>query len=120
MLTAGQRLRRREDFTAAVRGGRRVARGCLVVHLMIPSVPGTGDLPARAGFVIPRAVGTAVARNKIRRRLRHLLRDRLRLLPPGTSVVIRALPSAARCPYPRLAADLDAVLAAVRTGRSLR
>lgn len=74
----------------------------------------------RAGFVVPRTVGKAVDRNKVRRRLRHLIKDRLPGLPPGTSVVVRALPGAAVRGYPELADDLDAALAAARNRRPRR
>jgi ribonuclease P protein component len=116
MLSAGQRLRRREEFTAAMRAGRRGARGCLVVHLRRPEAPGAPE--ARAGFVIPRAVGSAVDRNRVRRRLRHHLRGRLTGLPAGTDVVIRVLPGAAAASYQELTTDLDAALAAAGRGRS--
>jgi ribonuclease P protein component len=121
VLAAAQRLRRSSDFAAAVRGGRRVGRGSLVVHLSIPhrtlSEPAhTEEEPsARAGFIVSKAVGGAVTRNTVRRRLRHLARERLAALPPGSVLVVRALPQAATVPYARLAADLDAALAAARS-----
>jgi ribonuclease P protein component len=118
MLVAGQRLRRRREFSAVVRAGRRAARGCVVAHLITQPDPLAKTSPARAGFIIPKTVGNAVTRNKVRRRLRHLLRDRLADLAPGTTVVIRALPAAGSRPYPRLAADLDAAIAAVRTSKA--
>jgi ribonuclease P protein component len=75
--------------------------------------PGAGSPPAvRAGFVVPKTVGGAVLRNKVKRRLRHLVRDRLGQLPAGTAVVVRALPLAAERSYLGLSADLDAALAA--------
>jgi ribonuclease P protein component len=123
VLAAGQRLRRRDEFTAAIRGGRRAGRGVLVVHLAAPeqvgAVDGDEGDPGRAGFVIPRTVGGAVQRNKVRRRLRHLVRDRLADLPRGTRLVIRALPGAADRSYAQLGADLDAALtAALRRPRA--
>lgn len=111
MLSAAQRLRRRGDFATAVRIGRRASRGALVVHIAFPE-PGTDT--SRAGFVVPRSVGGAVVRNKVKRRLRHLVRDRIGALPPGTDLVVRALPSAADRSYQGLAADLDGALAAAR------
>ncbi|MEV4753969.1 ribonuclease P protein component [Micromonospora sp. NPDC049559] len=75
------------------------------------------SVPARAGFVVSRAVGNAVARNSVRRRLRHLVRERLAGLPAGTTLVVRALPGAADLSYARLGADLDAAIAAARTPR---
>ena len=117
MLPAAQRLRRRGEFAAAVRGGRRAARGVLVVHLMLPenendSQPARRDV--RAGFVVPKTVGGAVQRNRVKRRLRHLVRDRLAQLPAGTDIVVRALPGADGRRYQEMAVDFDAALAAAQ------
>jgi ribonuclease P protein component len=59
---------------------------------------------------VSRAVGGAVVRNKVKRRLRHLVRDRLHLLPGGSLLVVRANPPAASARYERLAAELDVAL----------
>jgi ribonuclease P protein component len=120
VLAAAQRLRRSSDFAAAVRGGRRAGRGTLVVHLSIPQPerlePAHTEEPlARAGFIVSKAIGGAVTRNTVRRRLRHLARERIVDLPPGSILVVRALPQAATAPYTRLATDLDAALAAARS-----
>ncbi|MBQ1074097.1 ribonuclease P protein component [Micromonospora sp. C31] len=136
MLAAAQRLRRSTDFAAAVRGGRRAGRGAVVVHLSQPTTPdlatatspeparsnGTEQpsAPARAGFVVSKAVGNAVVRNRVRRRLRHLVRERLAALPAGSTLVVRALPAAADASYPRLGADLDAAIAAAKAPRGRR
>ena len=57
-----------------------------------------------------KAVGGAVVRNKVKRRLRHLMRDRVDLFPPGSLVVVRALPGAGDADHTQLARDLDAAL----------
>ena len=57
-----------------------------------------------------KAVGGAVVRNKVKRRLRHLMRDRVALFPPGSLVVVRALPGAGDADHEQLARDLDAAL----------
>ena len=57
-----------------------------------------------------KAVGGAVVRNKVKRRLRHLMRDRIALFPPGSLVVVRALPGAGDAVHAQLARDLDAAL----------
>jgi ribonuclease P protein component len=118
VLAAAQRLRRRDEFAATIRAGRRAGRGVVVVHLHSETEPARTDV--RAGFVVPKAVGNAVARNKVRRRLRELVRPRLADLPPGAAVVVRALPGAAERGFAELGADLDAALAAARTRRSRR
>lgn len=121
MLAAVSRLRRRDEFVAATRGGSRAARGCLVVHLTLPPAPSRdGSAAVRVGFVVPKAVGGAVVRNKVRRRLRHLMRDRLAGLPGGSAVVVRALAGAADHEYAQLAADLDGALAAAGHGSPRR
>ncbi|MFB7515631.1 ribonuclease P protein component [Streptomyces sp. NPDC056144] len=112
MLPTENRLRRREDFATAVRRGRRAGRPLLVVHLRSgatdPHASGESVSPARAGFVVSKAVGGAVVRNQVKRRLRHILRDRLAELPPGSLVVVRALPGAGDADHAQLARDLDA------------
>ncbi|TWH67477.1 ribonuclease P protein component [Micromonospora olivasterospora] len=109
-----------------------MGRGSVVVHLTLPTTPeatpeparNTGaeetSPPTRAGFVVSKAVGPAVVRNTVRRRLRHLVRERLAALPPGSTLVVRALPPAAEASYARLGADLDATLAAARSPRTRR
>lgn len=62
------------------------------------------------GFVVPRAVGGAVVRNRVRRRLRELVRARLGQVCEVPAVVIRALPPSAGATFGELAADLDGAL----------
>ena len=77
--------------------------------------------PPRVGFVVSKAVGGAVVRNRTKRRLRALMAARLDTLPAGTDVVVRANPVAAQADSAQLSAELDRVLpkvlARVGTGR---
>ncbi len=66
--------------------------------------------PARVGFVVSGAVGPAVVRNQVRRRLRHLTVDQLPRLPDGALLVLRALPAAAGASSAQLAGDVTRVL----------
>lgn len=75
-------------------------------------------VPARAGFVVSKAVGNAVTRNTVKRRLRHLMRARIAEFPPDAMLVVRALPEAALVRYDVLEKDLDSALDAVRRPRN--
>jgi ribonuclease P protein component len=110
MLPAAARMRRRIDFSRAVRNGRRASRKLVSAHLLSRA---GNDEPARVGFVVSRAVGGAVVRNKVRRRLRHLARGYLGSLAEGSLLVVRANPPAATACQADLAADLDLVLGAL-------
>ncbi|MFC9686931.1 ribonuclease P protein component [Kribbella sp. NPDC056951] len=108
MLPASNRLHRSDDFRRAVRAGRRAGRRAVVVHLLSPD--GVRSEPARVGFVVNKAVGNAVLRNRVHRRLRAVLAARLPDLPPGSLTVVRALPSSASASYDELVADVDGAL----------
>jgi ribonuclease P protein component len=110
VLPAAARVRRSADFTAVLRVGRRTGRGPLVVHMLTSSLDGGPATPPRAGFIVGRVVGNAVVRNRTRRRLRHLVRDRLRALPTGSTLVVRALAGSAELSSDELAGHLDAGL----------
>ncbi|MBW3084170.1 Ribonuclease P protein component [Austwickia sp. TVS 96-490-7B] len=110
MLPARHRLRDRTDITAAVRAQRKGGPH-LVVHAI--NTGARAGAPPRVGFVVSKAVGTAVVRNRTKRRLRALMAPRMLLLPTGLDLVIRALPSAAECAFTQLQGDLDRQIAAV-------
>jgi ribonuclease P protein component len=112
--SAAHRLTGSAGFSLAIRTGRRAGSSTLVVHLARPdSMPsGLGDRP-RVGFVVSRAVGNAVTRNRVRRRLRELVRDQGDSLPGGSLLVVRALPPSAEASYAELRSDLARCLTRV-------
>ena len=118
MLPQQSRMRRPEEFRLALRTGRRAGGSVVAGHLLLPSghhgavLPGD---PAKVGLIVSRAVGSAVVRNRVKRRLRELMRRRVASLPGGCLLVLRAHPAAAGARQADLAADLDLVL-----GRLLR
>lgn len=62
---------------------------------------------ARVGFIVPKYKHSAVERNRLKRRLRELVRQEfLTTLPPATNAVVRALPAAYDASYMLLASDL--------------
>ena len=74
MLDRPHRLTTSAGFATAVRTGRRAGTRTLVLHL---GADPHGPSGPRVGFVVSKAVGNAVARNRVKRRLRHLARERL-------------------------------------------
>ena len=69
--------------------------------------------PARVGFVVTTALGPAVRRNRVKRRLRALMASRLSGVPAGALLVVRATPQASAASFEELAADLDRCLSRV-------
>lgn len=117
MLPATARLTRSEDFRLVTRQGRRAGGPRIVVHALTPArpdvtPPGAGG--PRVGFVVSKAVGNSVTRHRVARRLRHVVRDRLGTLPAGSSLIVRALPSAATATSAEFRQDLDAALRRLR------
>ncbi|PRY11436.1 ribonuclease P protein component [Kineococcus rhizosphaerae] len=104
MLAAEHRLRHRDDFTVALRNGRRAGTHRLVLHWAATDAAH----PTRVGFVVSKAVGGSVVRHRTQRRLRHLASARLPVLPAtGGLLVVRALPSAGGATSAELAVDVD-------------
>ena len=108
MLPAQSRMRRRGEFTLTMRRGTRAGSALLSVHLLVRADE-AGAIP-RVGFVVSRAVGTAVVRNQVRRRLRPVVREHLSSLPGGSLLVVRAHPRAAAARQADLAAELRLVM----------
>ena len=81
-----------------------------MAHLLVTEDSGR---PVRVGLVVSKAVGNAVTRNRVKRRLRHLARERTSTLPGSAVLVVRALPAAAEASYAELGDDLDRQLARV-------
>ena len=104
MLSSAHRLTDGAAFRDAVRRGRRCGARTVVVHLAT-GAPASAPIPPRVGFVVSKAVGNAVTRNRVKRRLRHLAREHVSSLP-GAVLVVRALPAAAGAPSAELGADL--------------
>ncbi|HEX5090070.1 MAG TPA: ribonuclease P protein component [Nocardioides sp.] len=113
MLAAGQRLRHTDAFRRTVRSGRRAGGAALVVHLLDAGAEPAGS--PQVGFVVGKTVGGAVVRNRVKRRLRHLVKNHMTTLPPSSTVVVRALPATASMSSAELEAELTRSLRRVAT-----
>lgn len=67
-------------------------------------------LPPRVGFVVSKAVGNAVVRNRTKRRLRAIMASELAGIPAGIDVVVRAQPAASAAAFGELAEALKPLL----------
>lgn len=111
MLPSASRLRAAPDWTATRRGA---TAGRATVVVRISRIEGERRL---AGLAVSKAVGGAVVRNTVKRRLRAILVGVLPELPPGTGIVVRALPPAAQASFGILEGDVrGATAAALRKG----
>lgn len=98
-------MTRSAEFGATVKQGIRVAQPDLVIHARHEA--GIADGP-RIGFVVSKAVGNAVDRHRVARRLRHAARTVIADLDPTDMVVIRALPTSGDALSSRLEQEITA------------
>lgn len=106
MLARANRVVHAVDFRHVVRRGRRSA----TPHAVYYRVTRDAADPMRFGFIISRAVGDAVVRNRLRRRYRALAREIVDAGGRGQDVVVRALPPAAELGWPELSHEVREVL----------
>ena len=88
------RLSRSRDFDAVYRQGRSVSTRFLVLYWFARNNEAIAEGP-RLGLAVPKAVGTAVVRNRIKRRLREIFRERSSGLPQGHDYVLVVRPGLA-------------------------
>jgi ribonuclease P protein component len=88
-----QRLSRSRDFDAVYRHGRSVSTRSLTLHWFARPEDADGD--ARLGLAIPRAVGSAVSRNRLKRQLRAVWVELAADVPAGRDYVLAARPGLA-------------------------
>jgi ribonuclease P protein component len=92
---------RRGEFDAVYRTGKRRSSSHFTVFFRANELP-----RSRFGFSIKKALGGAVVRNRIRRRVREIVRGHRREIPAGWDIVIHPKNSVAHTPFAVLTADL--------------
>ncbi|MBL3699465.1 ribonuclease P protein component [Leucobacter luti] len=100
------RVTRGDDYRRVVRSGYRVGGAHCITHAVLRA-PGE---PARFGFIVSKAVGNAVVRNLVRRRLKTIAERRLADGCVGIDVVFRALPAIRDVSFAELEAELNRAL----------
>ena len=101
-----ERLRQRADFLAAA-SGRKIATAAFVLQARVRAATG----PVRVGFTVSKKVGTAVERNRVRRRLKDLIKRAAegRLLC-GHDYVLVGRRAALQRPFDRMVEELESAL----------
>lgn len=103
VMRGEQRLTKRRQYALVYRDGRSWVNS-LVVMKALPN----GFTLSRYGFSVSRQVGKAVTRNRVKRRLREILR--LTPLEPGWDIVFIARPVAAAADYASLKESVRGLL----------
>lgn len=106
-MQRANRLRRRSDFAAAYQRGRGWSNELLAVRALANGLP-----LSRFGFAVGKRVGKAVVRNRVKRRLREIVRS----LHPvgGWDVVIIARPASADADFASLSAAVRSLFGRAR------
>ena len=99
---------RRGEFDAVYRAGKRRSSSHFTVFFRANELP-----QSRYGFSIKKALGGAVVRNRIRRRVREMVRCHRLEIPAGWDIVIHPKSSVASAASAALAADLLRLLKSV-------
>jgi ribonuclease P protein component len=107
MLPQRARLRRRGDFQRIYAAGKAYPDSCVVLHVLPLS-----DRPdeCQVGFSVSKKVGDAVVRNRVKRRLREIVRPLLPRIRGGAQLVIAARSRSARADSAEMALSVTRAL----------
>ncbi len=109
-----ERLRQRADFLAAATATKVPAKA-----FVLQVRDRCEDGPVRVGFTVSKKVGNAVERNRVRRRLREIVRRAAAgMMRPGHDYVLIGRRAGLNVPFERLIEDFNAALRRSDEGRS--
>ena len=108
-----ERLRQRADFLAAASGQKAPTAGFI---LQLRTRPDAGVF--RVGFTVSKKVGNAVERNRVRRRLREVVRlADAGIMHPGHDYVLIGRRAALSLPFQRISDDFKGALRRLRVSK---
>jgi ribonuclease P protein component len=110
-----QRLKQRADFLAAARGIKASTSA-----FVLQARPRQDGGPARFGFTVAKKVGNAVERNRVRRRLREMVRAAALAARAGNDYVVVGRKTALAVPFAQLLAEFERALRQVHEKRARR
>ena len=106
-LVRAERLRSPRDFQRVNQTGVRRAGA----HFVVVLAPARADAEVKLGLAVSRRVGNAVARNRVKRRVREWFRHSSSTLPRATDWVVIARAGAAQLDTAAVAAELTGLAA---------
>lgn len=109
----GSRLLKHADFQAVYQQGRKHFSGNVAVFYRERS----GAPGARVGFTVSKALGGAVVRNRIRRRMRAAVRRHLAALVRPLDVVLHPRKSVQAMDFGKLDVEIGQLFAAIQKGK---
>ena len=109
------RIVRGEDYRRIVRSRNRVGGANSITHAVSRVSP---DDPARFGFIVSKAVGNAVTRNLVRRRMKSIVETQINNGFMGYDVVFRLLPSASGADFSDLETEVSRALERIKRRES--
>jgi len=89
--------------------GRRISRDHIAISYLRSGEKGVG-----VAFLVGKRVGKAVVRNKVKRRLREIVRQQGQILPSGIALCMRAAPSAGSCRFQELEEEIGEIFEELR------
>jgi ribonuclease P protein component len=114
---AGARLRKHADYQRAYAAGRKKQSASMSWFLAPQSPDGPGVVGPRIGLTVGKVIGKAHERNRIKRRMRDVLRRHLDLMPAGFDLILHPRRVVMTMEFAKLEAEIVRILQQVRTGQ---
>jgi len=105
MLARANRLTNSRSFDVIYRKGESIKGKYLVLYSLTSKFS-----TVKVGFVVAKKVGKAVVRNKVKRRLREIIKEFLPLIVPNFSYILVARSEAGSADYSELQAEVKDLL----------
>jgi ribonuclease P protein component len=110
---ADSRLRKHADFQRVYKSSRRQSSREMA-WFAAPQPPEANVAAARIGLTVPKAIGNAVLRNRIKRRMRAAIRRHLQTLTAPVDVVLHPRRSVAQSDFAQIERDIAAIFTRIQ------